>query len=82
MMRVDVLYFQVLRELAGTPGETLQVSDGATAGDVAAAAIALHPRLAPMRPSMLLAVNEEWARADRAVSDGDVVALMPPVSGG
>ena len=31
---------------------------------------------------LLYAVNKEYAGADRKLSDGDVVALIPPVSGG
>jgi molybdopterin synthase catalytic subunit/molybdopterin converting factor small subunit len=31
---------------------------------------------------LLYAVNKEYARADRVLSDGDEVALIPPVSGG
>ena len=31
---------------------------------------------------LLYAVNKEYADADRKLSDGDVVALIPPVSGG
>jgi molybdopterin synthase catalytic subunit len=33
-------------------------------------------------PGLLYAVNKEYATADRALADGDEVALIPPVSGG
>jgi molybdopterin synthase catalytic subunit len=33
-------------------------------------------------PGLLYAVNREYARADRPLAEGDVVALIPPVSGG
>ncbi|MEX2645105.1 MAG: molybdenum cofactor biosynthesis protein MoaE [Gaiellaceae bacterium] len=33
-------------------------------------------------PGLLYAVNREYAHADRALADGDEVALIPPVSGG
>jgi molybdopterin synthase catalytic subunit len=32
--------------------------------------------------SLLFAVNQEYARADREVQDGDELAVFPPVSGG
>src|SRR6478735_10217507 len=33
-------------------------------------------------PGLLYAVNQEYAPPDRALADGDEVALIPPVSGG
>jgi len=35
-----------------------------------------------MRSSTMLMVNQEYARADRELREGDEVALIPPVSGG
>jgi len=32
--------------------------------------------------SVLVSVNEEFARDDELVADGDVVGLLPPFSGG
>ena len=32
--------------------------------------------------SLAVAVNQEYARADTELKDGDEVALLPPVSGG
>ncbi|MDB4970132.1 MAG: molybdenum cofactor biosynthesis protein, partial [Myxococcales bacterium] len=41
-----------------------------------------HPSLAGLRPAIKVAVNEEFVALDRVLSDGDVVALIPPVAGG
>jgi MoaE-MoaD fusion protein len=81
-MRVRVLYFAVVRERLGRDEEMLEL---AAAADVAAAWRELerrHPELAALRPVVKLAVNEEFAQADRALADGDVIALIPPVAGG
>src|SRR6185312_15959842 len=40
------------------------------------------PDLARFGRSLLFAVNQEYARADREVHDGDELAVFPPVSGG
>lgn len=46
------------------------------------AALLRDPRLAPLPPEALLAVNRTFAGPETALRDGDEVALMPPVSGG
>ncbi|MBY6277125.1 MAG: molybdopterin converting factor [Symbiobacterium thermophilum] len=41
-----------------------------------------YPNLARLAPVLSVAVNREYAPADRVLADGDEVALIPPVSGG
>ncbi len=36
----------------------------------------------PALSSVLFAINEEFAAEDDIIQDGDVVALIPPMSGG
>jgi molybdopterin synthase catalytic subunit len=40
------------------------------------------PRLAALPEDALLAVNQAFASREATLSEGDEVALMPPVSGG
>lgn len=35
-----------------------------------------------INPSLLFAINEQYCDADATLSDGDVLAIFPPVSGG
>jgi molybdopterin converting factor small subunit len=35
-----------------------------------------------MKGSMKIALNEEMARGDETLEDGDTVAVLPPVAGG
>jgi molybdopterin converting factor small subunit len=46
------------------------------------AALLEDPALAALPPEALLAVNQAFAKGDADLKDGDLVALMPPVSGG
>ncbi|MDK2972585.1 MAG: MoaE-MoaD fusion protein [Candidatus Sumerlaeota bacterium] len=81
-MKIDVLYFQVLKLKAGTARETLDVAAGTTVAGALDAVESLHPELLPLRASLLAAVNQEWAPPETVLREGDVLALMPPVSGG
>jgi MoaE-MoaD fusion protein len=74
-MRVTVKVFAGLRERAGWAERDLE--DVARVGDVWAAL-----DLGEEPAGLLYAVNRDYADADRALSEGDEVALIPPVSGG
>ncbi len=74
-MHVTVRLFAGLRELAGR--SSLELDDVASVADV-------WPRLGlGDEPSGLLyAVNREYVAREHELTDGDEVALIPPVSGG
>ncbi len=81
-MRVEVLLFARAREICGGERVHMDLLDGATVGDCFAELAAGTPALESMRERLLVAVNEAYAAWDRRLSDGDVVAMIPPVSGG
>ena len=81
-MTVQVLFFGMLKDLLGRASDTLDVADGATMGTVFEHYASQYPRLNEMADSIALARNHEFAGPDQALSDGDEIALMPPVSGG
>ena len=80
-MRVRVLLFGVLKERLGGSSRVLDLGTGATVADVigwAAREIGDGRLLA----SLAVAVNREYAARGDTLSEGDEVALLPPVSGG
>ena len=81
-MRVTVLCFARLRDLAGRQEWSCEVADHATVRDVWSALAAAHPGVEIMRETMSCAVNAEFATMDAPVGEGDEVAFLPPVSGG
>ncbi len=81
-MRVRIRLFAVQRELAGTREVALDLPDGGTAADAWTGLVALHPALAPGRDSVRFARNGKYADATTGLTDGDEVAMIPPVSGG
>jgi MoaE-MoaD fusion protein len=76
-VRVVVRLFAGLRERAGTGQRVLDLPPDATLAEVWRAL-----ELGDEPEGLLYAVNREYARRDRALAEGDEVALIPPVSGG
>ena len=78
-MEVTVRLFAMLRERAGAPSLTLELPDGARVSDALASDL-----LAPLAEGvpLVMAVNREYADAERVLDPGDELALIPPVSGG
>ena len=76
-MKVRVRLFAALRERVQSGSVELELPDGAVVGDV-------WPELGlgEEPPGLLYAVNRGYAERTAALSSGDEVALIPPVSGG
>ena len=81
-MRVTVRLFARLREIAGTGELILDLAAPATIGAVWAELASRYGDLAPYGASVSAARNLEYARMNTAVSEGDEIAFLPPVSGG
>lgn len=81
-VRIRVLFFGVLRDLLGSASDDVSLPEGATLGDLLAGYEAKVPRLKQFAPTLALAINHEYAAPGAALSDGDEVAFLPPVSGG
>jgi MoaE-MoaD fusion protein len=81
-MRVTVLTFGMLRDLPGQIPDSIDLPAGATVADLLAHCRARGPEPAAIWSSIAVAVNREYASATHPLSDGDEVALLPPVSGG
>lgn len=81
-MRIRVLFFGVVREIVGLKEDHIEVPDGARLGIVLENYGARFPRLREMAGSVVLALNQQFASPTAAITDGDEVAVLPPVSGG
>jgi MoaE-MoaD fusion protein len=82
MVLVKVLFFGLLKDICGGPAASLELPPGATTGSVFDHYAAAFPRLREMASSIVLARNHEFATTAEPLSEGDEVALLPPVSGG
>jgi MoaE-MoaD fusion protein len=81
-MRVRVLFFGVLKDLAGKSSDWLDIREGASVRDVLEHYGETIPRLRESLASLAVAVNQQYAGAEVKLKSDDEVALLPPVSGG
>ena len=80
-MRVGVRCFASLRELS-TDRSELTLEYGATVADAWTSLAAQFPGLEPHRPYVRVARNGVYAAWDDSLTSDDVIAFLPPVSGG
>jgi molybdopterin converting factor small subunit len=82
MAQVTVRFFARYAELTGCETAAVAVSATATVGDVVERVRESVPgaHALPLRP--LAALNLRQVKLDARVSDGDEVALLPPLAGG
>ncbi|PAV29216.1 molybdopterin converting factor subunit 1 [Virgibacillus profundi] len=76
---IDVLFFAELQEAVGQEKVSLQI-EGITVKDLKTKWLAEY-ELDNIDDAMV-AVNEEYAQEDTVLASGDVIAFIPPVSGG
>ncbi|HEY7193712.1 MAG TPA: MoaD/ThiS family protein [Gemmatimonadales bacterium] len=82
MAQVTVRFFARYAELTGCQTTSVAVPESATVSDVLDRVRETVPgaRELPRRP--LAALNLKQVKLDTRISDGDEVALLPPLSGG
>jgi molybdopterin synthase catalytic subunit len=81
-MQVRVLFFGILKDLAGRSSDLLSLPDHACAADVLSH---YRQRLSANQTvfsSIAISVNQEYARPEMKLKSGDEIGLLPPVSGG
>jgi len=81
-MKVNVLFFGVTHDLTGCAQEQVDLPEGENLEGLRRHCETRFPRLGAVGGSLLLAVNQEFAKGPVPLHDGDEVAFMPPVSGG
>ena len=81
-IRVKVLFFGRLKEIAGEAEEFAEVTPGSRIEDLFTSFIARRPELARYRSSLVASRNQEFAAWSTPLHSGDEIAFLPPVSGG
>jgi len=81
-VRIRLLFFAVLRDIAGKADATLDVPEGTRPRDVWRSLRDQHRELATYEQPPMTAINESYASPDAVLREGDELAFIPPVAGG
>lgn len=79
---VTVLFFAAAKDAARASELLIKAPYPATVRSIKAQVFDQLPEISRMSRSLMVAVNETYAVDETQVMDGDVVAFLPPVSGG
>jgi molybdopterin converting factor subunit 1 len=81
-IRVKVLFFGRLKEIAGVAEEFVELTPGSRIEDLFASFVAGRAEFASYRRSVVASRNQEFAAWSTPLDSGDEIAFLPPVSGG
>lgn len=79
---VVVRFFSAAEQATGHSSIRVEIAADETLGDLLDRLAEAYPAIAPLRASLLVAVNYEYVPLTRALAGGEEVALIPPVAGG
>ena len=80
-MKISVLFFGITTDLIGASQLELELNEKVSIADFKSILVQKYPKLENIN-SYAIAVNEEYAEDSVALNEGDVIAVIPPVSGG
>ncbi len=81
-MKVNILYFSSIKDTLKKSSEVFEFDKNIAVEDIIKYLKDKYPEISDKLDNVMVAVNEEYKDKSYKVNDGDVVALIPPVSGG
>ncbi len=81
-MTVSILLFASLKDALGTAQLVLEVPEGTCVSEALVLLEEREPKVARFLPHVRVARNLDYASPDDLLTQGDEIALIPPVSGG
>ncbi len=81
-MKIKVLYFSSIKDKLKKNQETIELEQSISLADLISNLKQKYPEISKNLDNVMVAVNEEYVDKDYSLKEGDVVALIPPVSGG
>jgi|TARA_B110000908_G_scaffold30774_1_gene36497 molybdopterin converting factor subunit 1 len=80
-MKIKLLLFGITRDLLNANELSFEVLENINVGDLKKELLSKYPQVENIS-SYAIAVNESYANDDVKLREKDVIAIIPPVSGG
>ncbi|MBX0312639.1 MAG: molybdopterin converting factor subunit 1 [Sulfurihydrogenibium sp.] len=80
-MKVKVLYFSQVKDKVGKNEEEIEF-EGKTLKDLVDVLVNKYPNIEDILKRSMFAVNESYETMEYNLQDNDIIAIIPPVSGG
>jgi len=80
-MNITILFFGITTDLVGEKSISYSINEKSSIKDLKELLLADFSSLKNLH-QFAIAVNEEYANDNLIINDGDIVAIIPPVSGG
>ena len=80
-MKLKILFFGITTDLIGTSSTVESFADETTVFDLKNSLLEKFPKLKNIS-SYAIAVNESYATDEQVLFENDIIAVIPPVSGG
>ena len=80
-MKINILFFGIATDLVGATSLDFETTPEATISEFKNELQSQFPNLTEIN-SYAIAVNESYASSETTLKENDVVAIIPPVSGG
>ncbi|CAM1350552.1 MoaD/ThiS family protein [Tenacibaculum insulae] len=80
-MKITVLLFGIATDLTGNSSLIVELPVTTNIASFKNLLVTQHPKLKQMS-SYAIAINESYANDETVIKENDVVAIIPPVSGG
>jgi molybdopterin converting factor subunit 1 len=80
-MQLEILFFGITSDLIGKRSVKMEFEEGINLNELKKSILEKFPKL-KHHSDFSMAVNMEYAEASFVLKNNDIVALIPPVSGG
>ena len=80
-MKIKTLFFGIAKDIANKNSIILELNENATIDQLTIELKNRYPKFSSIN-EFSIALNEEYVEYDTLLKENDVVAIIPPVSGG
>jgi molybdopterin converting factor subunit 1 len=81
-MKIKIMFFATLSDYTGEKTVEMEIPRDTTVAGLKEALMKKYPRMLPARPTIMTAINREYAADEQVIPLDAEIALFPPVSGG